>query len=159
MTVIAEERHYRRGLILGLTISELMLLLLFLLLLLLSYIFKEDHRAIENVEAANSKLQEQVTDVQQELETLKAKNKSLQEQTQLALSEANRYKKKREKIADDFRDLQLKYDKAKQIIDKTPTLKEVAELEERAARAEDLAKINEALRDEVTTAEERAAQA
>ena len=58
MPIPRDERHYRRGLILGLTLSEIMLLLLFLLLLLLSYLMGEEEDKRHKLQAGLDEITE-----------------------------------------------------------------------------------------------------
>ena len=87
MPIPRDERHYRRGLILGLTLSEIMLLLLFLLLLLLSYLMgeEEDKRhklqaGLDEItevwrvtESTNSGLVEQIKELEIQIKELEIK--------------------------------------------------------------------------------------
>ena len=73
MPIPRDERHYRRGLILGLTLSEIMLLLLFLLLLLLSYLMGKE-------EDKRDKLQAELTGITGELRATASVNSGLVDQ-------------------------------------------------------------------------------
>ena len=77
MAIPRDERHYRRGLILGLTLSEIMLLLLFLLLLLLAYLMSKEEektssaiRKFELVQSTAKQLEQEILVLIEEKEQL-----------------------------------------------------------------------------------------
>lgn len=83
---IREDRFYRRGLVLGLTMAETVILVLFTLLLLLGLFIERKNREIERLTRENSTLQEQqvllggvnkIDDLFQELKLLRAENAQL----------------------------------------------------------------------------------
>ena len=128
MSVITEERHYRRGLVLGLTISELMLLLLFLLLLLLAHLLRQG--------------EEKLAAVKGEVIVLEDRNQELIEQVGIVKREVTRLNEEKQKIEDDFRDLILQtntLEKEKQKIEE--------DLNSALAEKDELAEEIEALKD------------
>ncbi|MDC3279716.1 OmpA family protein [Gammaproteobacteria bacterium] len=145
MTALAEERHYRRGLVLGLTISELMLLLLFILLLLLSYLLQKE-------EDFKTDLSENVEQLNLTIVTLREKNNDLiieLEEIPRLKTKINDLEDSKDKIDDDFRELEKQLAVANDIIESTPELAEIEDLKEQAADAAVLKNDNERLQGEL----------
>ena len=149
MTVIAEERHYRRGLVLGLTISELMLLLLFLLLLLLSYLLQETERKND---IALQESTERIIQLEQINEKLSEEKTLLGERVVELREDINELIVERDEIKDDFDELVRSHSTmtqelaaANETINNTPGLEEIKELKEEAAKSQELQNENEEL--------------
>ena len=157
MTALAEERHYRRGLVLGLTISELMLLLLFILLLLLSYLLQKEEDVKREAQGEVIQLDGKVEQLNLTIVTLREKNNDLI----IELEEIPRLEKKindledsKDKIDDDFRELEKQLADANNIIESTPELAEIEDLREQAADAAVLKSDNERLQDKLSDKED-----
>lgn len=163
MTVIAEERHYRRGLVLGLTISELMLLLLFLLLLLLSYLMRDQEKRSE---AKMEELTAQILILQDRNQGLKDERELVFERLVELRQELDASLEENSNIKDDFDELVKSNKVLEGIIEDNSSLTEIADLTEKADQAESLQDENEALQNaltekqaELNEAVERATQA
>lgn len=154
MTVIAEERHYRRGLVLGLTISELMLLLLFILLLLLSHLLREqDQRGAAQLDEAKTTILK-----------LQKENQRLEDENQLVFGrlvelrgERDRLAEQNDQLKDDFDELVAisesnarQLASARETIENTPGLAEIEELKQQADKSESLQNENEELQEALT---------
>lgn len=128
MTALAEERHYRRGLVLGLTISELMLLLLFILMLLLSYLLRQEEENLKEAQKEVEILQKKIKSTPSliELEDLRkvaGETEGLKEEISL-LEKANK------ELTDEFGVLVATTKALKQEIENSPSLVELEDLKE-----------------------------
>jgi chemotaxis protein MotB len=153
MTIIAEERHYRRGLVLGLTISELMLLLLFILMLLMSYTLKQGRDQMANAQAAAEQDYEKL---KQDYEKLKKDKGQLAVALAEAQAEANSNKALANELEQSNRDLwnsiyllENEIAALQKIIDDSPSLSESQADKAEAKKVPGLEQANEILRDEV----------
>jgi len=147
MTVIAEERHYRRGLVLGLTISELMLLLLFLLLLLLSYLMRDQEKRSET---KMEELNAQILILQDLNQGLKDERELVFERLVEVRQELDAAVQENSEIKDNFDELVKKNEVLEGIIEDNPSLTEIADLTEQANQSESLQDENEALQNALT---------
>lgn len=69
--IAGQGRFYRRGLVLGLTLAEIILLMLFILLLTLGWVIDQENRAKEKLRSQRNDAESRLAVTQQELQKLK----------------------------------------------------------------------------------------
>jgi septal ring factor EnvC (AmiA/AmiB activator) len=159
-SVLQTDQAYKRGLILGLTMAEIVLLLLFSLLLALAALFWEQERKMEEVVKERDKLTEELRINEKKLETLMA---TLSRTDLSAMKkELVRLKEQEEKIAMLIERLEIDEDapspeKVSLLVEKVTKLSEVSKKIEAAGFPPEPAKLSEAL-DRVKDAQQEIAK-
>jgi hypothetical protein len=156
------DRQYRRGVVLGLTMAEIMLLLIFLLMLLLAFKLAEEQKArlalsqtLSSRDAELHSKEDELKKAQQELQEASAREEQFKKVNASAYSitkdlvrankENDELKKERDKAESELQSAKLLLDLTDKLKERDPSLSDdaaasrIQELSEEGAKLEDVA--------------------